>query len=241
MSMRFSAVIVSAFCAGHALAQTPNDYYMAQSTAATAELLRNVESYHLSQGIKQMRDRQPHSAWNDFDFILRYFPNHPHALMLMGSLCEVWRDPKCNMASYLDKAVRLTPGNAGIYLTQGVYLQKRGKLEDAIASYKKSLELNPNSANAHYDIGLAYVATKQYALANEHAQQAYALGMTLPGLQNKLVAAKAWKPIEPKPVEETTTSAEATQPESDQTTPKPAATSESKPSGVGTPASDGSK
>jgi hypothetical protein len=144
----------------------------------------------------------------------------------MGDLCEVWRDPRCNMASYFDKAIQLTPENGGIYLTQGVHLQKRGKLKEAIESYKKSLELDPSSANAHYNIGLAYVAIKEYALANEHAHQAYAGGMPLPGLQNKLVAAKAWKPLEPKPVVEPPKTVEAEQPQAgtappDEPKPKP--------------------
>ena len=80
-------------------------------------------------------------------------------------------------------------------------LQKKGKLKDAIESYKKSLELNSGSANAHYNIGLAYVADKQYPLANEHAQKAYSMGMPFPALKTKLVAVGAWKVIEPTPTE----------------------------------------
>ncbi len=202
------------------------------------ELLATVEKYHEQQGIDKMRTKFYPSAWGDFNFILNYFPNHPRALMLMGGLCEVWHDPKCNMTGYFDKAIRLTPENAGIYLTQGVYLQKRGKLNEAIESYKKSLELNPSSANAHYNIGLAYVAAKQYALANEHAQQAYAGGISLPGLQNKLVAAKAWKPIEPKPVPEPAKNAETEQP---QTGTAAADEPKSKPIESAPPSNDGGK
>lgn len=201
MFKRFFGVIALVLCAGPVSAQTPNNYYTARSTPATAELLKNVEGYHLAQGIQQMRDRRLPAAWADFDFMLRYFPNHPRALVLMGDVCEAWRTSKCDMESYLDKAVKMTPENDGIYLAKGVYLQKRGKLKDAIDSYKKSLELNSGSANAHYNIGLAYVANKQYQLANEHAQKAYSMGMPFPALKTKLVAAGAWKVIEQPPVD----------------------------------------
>lgn len=208
MFMRFSSVLALVFCAGQVLAQTPNDYYTARSTPATAELLRNVEAYHLAQGVQQMRDKRPHAAWADFDFMLRYFPNHPRALVLMGDVCEVWRNAKCDMESYLDKAIKMSPESDGVYLVKGVYLQKRGKLKDAIESYKKSLELNSGSANAHYNIGLAYVADKQYAQANEHAQKAYSMGIPFPALKSKLVAAGAWKVIEPPPTEAVPSAAE---------------------------------
>jgi tetratricopeptide (TPR) repeat protein len=195
MFMRFSVVSVLAFCAGQALAQTPSDYYAARLTPGTTELLKNVEGYHLEQGIGKLRGGRPDYAWGDFDFILRYFPNHPRALMLMGDMCEAWRDPKCNMEHYLDKAIKMSPENDGVYVAKGVYLQRRKRIKEAIENYKKALEFNPGSANAHYNLGLAYVATKQYELANEHAQKAYGLGMTFPGLQSKLVAVGAWKAL----------------------------------------------
>lgn len=195
------SVVVAAAC-GYAVAQqSNNDYYAARSSARLSELLVAVEKYHLQPGIDKFRARQYPAAWGDFQFILNYFPNHPRALVLMGGLCETWRTPKCNMATYFDQALRVAPESSGVYLTQGVYLQKQGKLNEAIESYKKSLQFDPSSANAHYNLGLAYAAAKRFDLANEHAQQAYASGVSLPGLQSKLVAAGAWKPLAAKPAE----------------------------------------
>ncbi len=34
--------------------------------------------------------------------------------------------------------------------------------------------------NAHYNLALTYLDTKQFELANQHAQRAYALGATRP-------------------------------------------------------------
>lgn len=200
-----------------AMAQpTNNDYYQARNNQQMAELLNAVEKYHLQPGIDKMRSRSYSAAWGDFNFILNYFPNHPRALLLMGELCEKWRNPKCNVGGYFDKALQISPSNSGIHLTKGIYLQKQGKLDEAVESYRKSLEINPDFANAHYNLGLAYAEQKKFALANEHAQKAYALGIALPGLRSKLAAAGAWKEIEARPAEK------------EQKAPEPA-TAEAKP------------
>lgn len=187
---------------------TNNDYYNARASQPSSELLTTVEKYHLQQGIDKMRARLWQAAWGDLHFILNYFPNHPRALLLMAEVCQKWRNPKCNMGEYFEKAIQVSPSNAGIHLTMGVYLQKQGKLSEAIESYKKSLEINPDSANTHYNLGLAYAAQKQNALANEHAQKAYSMGQMPPGLRSKLEAVGAWKTIETKPVAEAQKSGE---------------------------------
>lgn len=194
-----------------ATAQVPQDYYSHKSNPAVAETLRTVEKYHLQQTINELRTKRYSDAWADVDFILRYFPNHPQGLMLMAKLCEVWRDPKCNTEGYFDKAVSVNPNVPGIYLTRGIFLHRNKRLPDAIANYKKALEISPDSVNAHFNLAIAFLAQKQYAAANEHAQQAYALGLTLPGLRSQLQAAGAWKAIEVKPTEAAPQPAEATE------------------------------
>jgi len=192
--------LVMALSPALAIAQAKdNDFYQAGNTQPSRELLTVVELAHLKPGIDKMRTKFYESAWGDFNFVLNYFPNHPRALLLMVELCQVWRDRRCNIDAYFDNAIRRTPQNAGIHLTKGFYLQRHGKFAEAIESYNKSLEINPDSANAHYNLGLAYLAQKQIASANEHAQKAYALGVTLPGLRNKLVEAGGWHVAEPKP------------------------------------------
>ena len=88
---------------------------------------------------------------------------------------------------------------ADTYTIQGMYLQNTGRTDQAIENYKKALERNPDSLNAHYNLGLAYVSKKNFEEANRHAQQAYALGMNLPGLRNMLTKAGAWKPLPAEP------------------------------------------
>jgi tetratricopeptide (TPR) repeat protein len=183
-----------------ARAQAPTDYYITKSDPAAANLLDRVEKYHLGPGIQNVRAHQYQYAYGELDFILRYIPNHPQALMLMSEVCVKWKQPaRCNADAYLEKALQVNPGAADTYTIQGIYLQNTGRIEQAIESYKKALERNPSSVNAHYNLGLAYAGKKDFVKANEHAQQAYDLGMTLPGLRNALTKAGAWKPLPPKP------------------------------------------
>lgn len=196
-------------------AQVPSNYYAAASDQGVKDHLRTVEAYHLKPDIRQAIQAKHYvSVWGDLDFVLRYFPNHPRALLLMSEVCHLWRDPRCNPESYFDKAIAMTPDNPTIQIAKGIYLQRGNRLDEAIESFKQALLSNPNSINAHYNLGLAYLAQKQYGLANEHAQQAYSLETSLPaGLRNKLVAAGAWKPIEFKPAEQTQRSLETAQPQ----------------------------
>lgn len=213
MLIRLLTMLIALHFSYNVAAQTQNnDYYAAKSDPRLAQLLHNVEEYHMQPGLDQIKTGQYYSAWGSFDFILRYFPNHPRALPLMSDLCQIYKDRRCNAEAYFDKALRINPNNSSIYLIKGIYLQKRGKLDEAIESYKKSLDINPDSANAHYNLGLAYLAQKQNSDANEHAQKAYAIGIPFPGLRNKLIAAGAWHPVEAKPDLKTASPIEIVQP-----------------------------
>jgi tetratricopeptide (TPR) repeat protein len=179
-------------------AQERHDYYGARLDKRTSNLLYQVEKHHLAQGTSELRSRQYQYAYGDLSFILRYFPNHPQALMLMTELCIKWKQPaRCDAEARLQEAIDINPEAADTYTIQGIHLQNTGRLDQAIESYKKALTLNPSSRNAHYNLGLAYVSKKDFVQANEHAQQAYALGMTPPGLRNMLTKAGAWKPLPP--------------------------------------------
>jgi len=170
--------------------QQNNDYYDPQN----ATLLRTVETYHLYPGQERIRNREYEHAFGDFVFILRYFPNHPQALVQMVQLCTEWKSPKCYLDPMFEAAIARRPDVASTYVTLGIYYHRNKKYADAIGAYKKALGLDPDSMNGHYNLGLAYVATKDYAKANVEAQSAYALGAPLPGLRDQLIKAKAWDP-----------------------------------------------
>lgn len=174
----------------------PQDYNNA--APVIRELLHNVEKYHLNQGISALREGRSYVAWQHFDFILRYFPNHPRGLQLMSELTNQIKSPPKGQI-YFDRALRLFPNTASNYAVYGIFLHKQGKLDLAIDQYKKAVELSPESASYNYNLGLAYFEKNQLPLANESAQKAYERGYPLPGLRNKLTKAGAWKPLEDSP------------------------------------------
>lgn len=140
-------------------------------------------------------------ASQEFDYILRAFPNHPDILAAVIQLElrrknllpfeKPWRTPpEC----YLNRAKAFRPKQPHIEVLFGVYLQKLGKPEKAIPNYQRAIELDPEYAEAYYNLGLAYFEIGKYGLSLENARKAYSLGFPLKGLQNKLKRAGAWTP-----------------------------------------------
>jgi tetratricopeptide (TPR) repeat protein len=169
-----------------------NDYYQARGSGQ----LRTVEQYHLGKGEAHLRKREYAQAYSEFLFILKIFPNHPRTLALMVQVCEQWKSPHCRSEEFLERAVSINPNASGTFVVQGIYLHRMRQYPKAIESYKQALEIDPNSVNAQYNLGLAYLETKQYESANEHAQRAYALGAPMPGLRQGLERVGQWKPAQ---------------------------------------------
>jgi len=184
--------IAALIAAGFACAQAvDNDYYTTRDMA----LLRSVERYHVAVAEEKIRTKYYSSARQDLDFVLRYFPNHPKGLLLMAQLCADGLTQHCDLDFLFEKAIAMNPNVAGTYVTKGVYLHRVKRYREAIASYQRALAIEPDSINAHYNLALAYLDTKQYSLANEEAQRAYALGAPFPGLRDRLKKAGQWNPV----------------------------------------------
>jgi tetratricopeptide (TPR) repeat protein len=184
-----------------ATAQEGNhDYYTAQSTKGTIDLLTAVEKYHLPGAYDGLAGKHYYYAFGEVKFILHYFPNHPKALMLMSAICNGWQSPDCNPDEWFEKAVSRNPAVSETYVLYGIDLHRRKRFDAAVKNYKQALEIDPISLNAHYNLGLAYVDLKQYELANQQAQKSYALGAPFPGLRERLKRVGAWKPLDAEAV-----------------------------------------
>jgi tetratricopeptide (TPR) repeat protein len=179
----------------HAQEPIGRDYYNPGTAQVDRQLFDNVHRYHVQPGINDMRPGRYEAALENFEFILRVYPNDPQILNLVSELCVVkWRSPKCDADSWFERAVTVNPDIATTYVVYGIHLQRQRRRADAIQMLEKGLKLDPVSMNAHYNIGLAYFDQRQFALSNEHAQAAYALGAPLPGLRDMLKKAGYWDP-----------------------------------------------
>jgi tetratricopeptide (TPR) repeat protein len=197
-----------------------NDYYAAVASGSGRHVV--VEQYHMGPGQQALHSRKYAKAFSEFTFILNIFPNHPRALNGMLQVCEQWKSPQCRSEEFLAQALAINPNASGTYVLQGIYLHRTRQYPKAIESYKRALEIDGDSAYTHYNIGLTYLETKEYALANEHAQRAYALGVSLPGLRKGLERVGQWKPLE-QPATRDSKSATSSDSKSETPEPQPAA------------------
>ncbi len=189
------------------LAQRGNlDYYAPRTKGegSVDQIYNSSLNNHLRDGRERLATGDYGSAKREFEFVLNYVPNDPQALNGLSEVCVKWKLPTCDMAmeQRFQKAIERNPGAAPSYVVQALYLHRKNKLEEAVKMYKQAIELAPNSINANYNIGLAYVDLKQYDLANLHAQKSYALGVTLPGLRARLQSAGKWNPNASLPASE---------------------------------------
>src|ERR1700728_2492299 len=65
------------------------------------------------------------------------------------------------------RAVRSTPEDASLHYNLGVVLSQTGRFEEAIACYRKTIELNPAFAAAYTNIGFCLNAFNLIAQARE--------------------------------------------------------------------------
>ena len=164
-----------------------------------AERLPVVESAHFDTGVETLRGHasHPQNLGGDIDYTLRAFPNHPRALYSMIQYqitAKDYKRPRMRYTAecYFKRAMAFAPTDGKVRQLYGLYLYKTGNIEAAITKFNEALTLTPDSAEAHYNLGLMLAKNGQYDQAREHAEQAYNLGYQLPGLRNKLKRVGAW-------------------------------------------------
>ena len=175
-------------CSVFAAAETnPENYFGAHSS----EHLWVVEEHHLKKAIDKMGWENLSYAWDDIDFILDHFPNHPKALMMAIELSlKVKKYDK--VAAHFKRAIYMYPKVAPTYIMHGIFFHKKGNIKSAIEQYKKAVEVDPEQSEAFYNLGLAYMSIKKYEQAYLAAKRAYSLGYPLPGLKQKLKSVNQW-------------------------------------------------
>jgi len=77
----------------------------------------------------------------------------------------------CKLPPAFEQAIREKPGTA-VYDAVGARLAEAGKLTCAVAAFQEAIRLDPNSAEAHYDLGVAFVRLQQLRQGMEQFQLA---------------------------------------------------------------------
>lgn len=193
----------------------PFDYYDLKNTPRDA--LSLVERAHFGpKTLNEARRGDWCFYWGDLDYTLRAFPNHPRALVAMADFLTTHERPcdrhhKANPSPidlayeiehgswkdldpdyYFQTGIKFRPQYAATRILYGQYLQRVGRLDDALKEFAGAEKVQPDSADAHYYLGLAYFQKGDKDKALMHAKRAYALGQKQLQLQEKLIAAGLW-------------------------------------------------
>ncbi len=146
-----------------------------------------VENYHFTPDVEGFR-LTPNRLMGDLGYTLRAVPNHHRALNAIARY-DIERGIPPNERSaqcWFDRALRFRPEDGTVWQVYGNWLSRKNRAEDAIKAYTRAKEINPDSAEVHYNIGLLYLRMGQLEKARESARLAYEGNYPLPGLRRKL-------------------------------------------------------
>jgi Tfp pilus assembly protein PilF len=156
-----------------------------------------VESYHFTPAVESLKHGNKSYLGGDLSYTLEHFPNHHRALSALAKL--VLRDKnvqptgaKFNIECYFQRALGYRPKDAKVHSIYAGFLLAQNKLDEAREHLDTAVQLEPENATSHYNLGLLHLKKKDYAAARQSAERAYALGFPLPGLRNKLQEAGQW-------------------------------------------------
>jgi tetratricopeptide (TPR) repeat protein len=182
-------------CKSEQVAFGPYDYLQRNTLAAELQV---VEESHFSTEIETLAAGQTSYAINDIHYTLQTWPNHHRALnsALKFRLANMGNWPINDVPPaecYLQRAIKFSPKDPKPYMMYGVLLQKTKQYAKALNAYRAANRLLPNDVITQYNMGLTLVELKKYKEADQLAQKVYSAGFPLPGLKNKLIAARHWK------------------------------------------------
>ncbi len=171
------------------------DYYKSKGTRKWAE------HYHMKPGFLKLKEGDHKGAYYEFAFVLRYMPNHPQALSMLGDMAiRLGRIDEAD--TYFKKSFKVFPetARASSYKDYGRFLYLAKNYTAAVQALEKSLQMDPKLSEARFYLGLTYFAMSDLVRANREAQIIYAAGFPLSELREKLVSANAWSPANPAPM-----------------------------------------
>ncbi len=117
------------------------------------------------QGVRQLQQGDAEEAVASFEEVLQADPDHLKSKLNLTRgylLLEQFEDADTT----INEAVTIDSTDADIHLVRGRVMESMGEREEAISSYKKSIELNPdNNPYAYNNLGLIYILEKKHVEA----------------------------------------------------------------------------
>lgn len=156
-------------------------------------LLATVERRHFTPRVESLAGGESSYLIDDLDYTLSMFPNHHRALVTLvrydrqlgGRLPQTSKPYPQTVECYFQRALEFRPNDGKTLQILGMYHHMNDRFQKAIDAYQRAAK-HTNSAELHYNMGLAYVELEDFDKAKEHALLAYGAGYPLPGLRNRL-------------------------------------------------------
>ena len=131
----------------------------------------------LNEGARLLRSQRPAEALPPLRKAHELLPDDPDIAITLGGALVM--SNKWNKAvTLLEPATARHPDNAQLWLNLAaaylgrLELSSLSRQDQAIAAYKKAIELDPVAPSAHYNIGLIYAERKSWAQAAQWFQAA---------------------------------------------------------------------
>jgi tetratricopeptide (TPR) repeat protein len=184
-------------CGGLENGYGPYDYLMQK------DKLPIVEQFHFTPEVERLvAGKSTVNIGGDLSYTLKAFPNHHRALLAMARLGARLHTPQPvgaahSVECFFERALRFRPQDTTARMLYANYLFDTQRQPDALLQMQTVADEAGDHAFTHYNLGLIYLERKHYDLSLQHAQKAYALGMTQPGLRQQLERLGKWQNAAP--------------------------------------------
>ncbi|HWL09121.1 MAG TPA: tetratricopeptide repeat protein [Planctomicrobium sp.] len=157
----------------------------AQDFEMAYELGESSTNLHYNLGICYERMGEQAAALEEFDSILKAYPEEVPSLMARGNLLLQMKQIAAGLRD-IDKAIELKPNADDAHNSRGIALRMQGKYAEAIKAYDKALEINPQRADSICNRGYARKQLGDQAGALKDYEAAYELAPASNSIRNDL-------------------------------------------------------
>lgn len=123
----------------------------------TADLYNNLASAYLAK-------KELNKAKEAIEKGRKADPNNINVILTEASIVYELGD-KAKFTDLMKEAVKLQPNNPSLFFNIGVVSMDQGKVDDAIAAYKKAIELKPDYSDAWLNLAYAKIADDKKLVA----------------------------------------------------------------------------
>ncbi|GMU38233.1 MAG: hypothetical protein KJ057_13200 [Phycisphaerae bacterium] len=165
-----------------------------EQAPAIAEEVRN-ETYEglLSKGRTELDSGLSVEAIGTFTRAVIHSPQQAPAYEALGDALITKGRVNESQAAYTS-AMGIADDSAELRFKVAQNIQRGGDLDGQIAAYGRVIELDPNHAEAHSRIAIAYYYKEEYAAAWTHTHEAERLGGVVPPQFRGMLSAKLAEP-----------------------------------------------